>query len=185
MTTAKSAYVKALDMLQSELHAKLKERSFRVRGRTFNRRTTDGFTQVVHFQMGSFDPPDTKYIPGFSQDLYGKFTINLGVYVPEVAMYQSGGEARSFVHDYHCCVRSRLGKLGSERKDLWWSLQETDVLAAELWTRLERDGFPFLARFETRAGVLREWMQAGDSPYIGSPPRIVCAIILAKRGYGN
>lgn len=185
MSTAKSDFAKSLDRLQASLRPKLKELGFVVRGRTFNCKTTDGLTQVVQFQMGSFDPPGTNYIPAFNQDLYGKFTVNLGVYVPEVAMYQGGGEARSFVHEYHCCVRSRLGKLGPERKDLWWNLREADVFTAELWTRLERDGFPFLARFETRDGVLREWMQAGDSPYKGSPPRIVCAIILAKRGHGT
>jgi hypothetical protein len=172
-----------LDTLQARLRLKLKERGFVVRGRTFNCRT-QGLTQVVHFQMGSFDPPGGEYIPGFSQNFYGKFTINVGVYVPEVAEYQRGGQARSFIHEYHCCVRSRLGKLGPERADLWWDLRETDQLAPELWLRLQRDAIPFLQQFETRDSILRQWMNSADTPYIGSPPRIVCAIILAGRAQG-
>ena len=42
------------------------------------------------FRWDLFDPPGTVYVPGLTQDLYGKFTVNLGVYVPEVAEYQGG-----------------------------------------------------------------------------------------------
>ena len=45
--------------------------------------------------MGSFDPPGTTHIPGLRENLYGRFTVNLGVYVPEVARNHGGGEAKS------------------------------------------------------------------------------------------
>lgn len=68
--------------------------------------------------MGSFDPPGTTYIPGLREDIYGWFTVNLGVYVQEVARHHGGGEARAFVQVYDCCAREQLGDVGPEKKDL-------------------------------------------------------------------
>jgi Domain of unknown function (DUF4304) len=153
-----------------------------MRNRTFNRLTTDGLTHVVNFQMGSFDPPGTTYIPGFSENLYGKFTVNVGVYVPEVAQYHGGGEPKHFVQEYHCCVRARLSSLRQEPKESWWKIRDDRQTADEVRERLELDAFPFLARFESRDGLLNELLQAPDLGSIGGPPRIVSAIILTARG---
>src|SRR5690606_24175664 len=89
----KSAEVAAMDVIQRGVRPLLKEAGFRGSGRTFNRGTPDGLTQVVRFQMGSFDPPGTTDIPGLRENRYGWFTVNLGVYVPEVAKHHGGGEA--------------------------------------------------------------------------------------------
>jgi Domain of unknown function (DUF4304) len=88
--------------------AALAEYGFRARGRVLNRRTSDRLTEVVQIQMGSFDPPGTTYVPGLRENRYGKFTINLGVFVPEVAERQGQKPPNSFVREYHCCVRTRL-----------------------------------------------------------------------------
>lgn len=180
MDTEKSGPTKILDDLQSKLRSFLKQNGFRVRGRAFNRAASDGLTQVVQLQMGRFDPPGTTYIPGFRENLYGKFTINLGVYVPEVAK-QRGGIASSFVQEYHCCVRARLRRLGPEQADIWWDIRLDDAIVGEIRQRLERDAFPFFDRFETRDAILTEWQRAASSPFAGAP-RIVCAVILAERG---
>src|SRR5436190_21871644 len=95
--TSKSETAKQMDGLQAALRPTLQRWGFRGRGRTFNRTTQDGLTQVITFQMGSFDPPGTTHIPGLRENMYGRFTINLGVYVPEVARHQAGGEAKSIV----------------------------------------------------------------------------------------
>lgn len=107
-TMAKSTFAKAVDDIQKSLRPLLKKRGFRVRGRTFNSTTEDGLIQVVNIQMGPSDPPGTTYIPGLRENLHSLFTVNLGVYVPEVAIHYGGGEAKSWVQDYHCCVRARL-----------------------------------------------------------------------------
>lgn len=174
-----------MDELRATVRPFLKELGFRARWRAFNRPTSDGLTQVIEFQLGRFDPPGTQYV-GFRQNVYGKFTVNVGVYVPEVDKYTFpvGGE-RSFVHEYDCCIRQRLGNLGPERRDIWWDLEATKVhnQAAEVVRRLERDAFPFFAQFENRDAILNRWMQETTPPYTGgNPPRIVCAIILAIRG---
>src|SRR5687768_12815065 len=118
MAKEKSEPARLMDDLQGALRPALKRWGFRARGRTFNRATRDGLTEAISLQMGSFDPPGTTYIAGLRQNLYGKFTVNLGVYVPEVARHHGGGEAKSFVQEYHCCVRARLGELGLESADV-------------------------------------------------------------------
>jgi hypothetical protein len=178
----KSELATVLDSLQAKLRPFFKDRGFRIRRRTLNRTTPDGLTDVVNFQMGSFDPPGTTYIPGLRENLYGRFTINLGIYVPEVARYHGAGEARAFVQDYFCCLRERLGQLGPDHQELWWRIRDDYQLADELRKRLERDAFPFFSRFETRDALLSELLHATDRTFVGSPPRIICAIILAVRG---
>jgi uncharacterized protein DUF4304 len=151
---ARSVYADAVDEIQQAVRPFLKDRGFRSRGRTFNRVTTDGLVQVVNLQMGPSDPPGTTYIPAFRENLHGLFTVNLGAYVPEVARHQGRGEARSWVQDYHCCVRARL----------------------------ERGGLPFLDRFASRDQILSEWSDRSENLGAGAPPRIVLAIILVERG---
>lgn len=68
----------------------LKRAGFRKRRHSFNRTPEAGLVQVVSFQMGPFEPlgPGSeaniafREQLGFAGNLYGTFTINLGVYVP-------------------------------------------------------------------------------------------------------
>jgi hypothetical protein len=73
---AKSIYAQAVDDIQAALRPFLKSRGFRFRGRTFNRTTEDGLTEVVNIQMGVWDPPGTTYIPGLRENLHGLFMVN-------------------------------------------------------------------------------------------------------------
>ena len=178
----KSRLATKLDAIQRSITPMLKSRDFRVTGRTYNRLTADGLTQVVNLQMGSFDPPGTTYIPGLRDNLYGLFTVNLGVYVPEVAGFHGGGEAKSFVREYHCCLRARLGELGPEHADFWWSIDAGSVASDELLVRLKRDAFPYFERYESRTQIVSELEGHTENYSSGGPPRITCAIILARRG---
>jgi hypothetical protein len=119
MANEKSDIAKSLDGLQAKLRPVLKEYGFRARGRIFNRTTSDGLTQVVNLQMGRFDPPGTTYLPGLRENLYSQFTVNLGVFVPEVAKHVGAAPPKSLIQESHCCVRARLGQLGPERRDVW------------------------------------------------------------------
>lgn len=179
---AKSTYASAVDDIQSALGAFLKCSGFKVRGRAFNRGTEDGLTQVVSIQMGASDPPGTTYIPGLRENLHGLFTVNLGVYVPEVARHLGGGEARSWIHEYHCCVRARLGEASGEEKDLWWHARRDTAVIDDVQRRLEVGGLPFLDRYSTRDKLLAEWHDRSENMGASNPPRIVMAIILAERG---
>ncbi len=178
---SKSTLADSLDTLQTRLDPLLRQAEFRKHGRTYNRTTTDGLTHVVGFQMGRFDPPGTTYIPGLRENLYGRFTVNLGVYVPEVARDHGGGEAKSVVQDANCCIRTRLGRTANW-KESWWRISASGVLFAELQERLQNEALPFFLRFENRDQILREFRTATDNTELMTVPRIVCAIILLNRG---
>jgi hypothetical protein len=176
-----SPFVESMNRLQRHVGAELKRIGFRVRERTYNRITDEGLTQVVNFQMGPLDPPGTTYIAGLRENLHGWFTVNLGVYVPEVGLYTSG--AARFVQDYHCCVRQRLGELCPEQRDLWWRISADTDTISELRERLVGHGVPFLDRFGSRDAILQAWSTVTENVGAGTPPRIVKAIILAGRGH--
>src|SRR5262245_18620313 len=177
---SKSNYAQAVDEIQGALRPLLKARGFKVRGRTFNRVTEDRLTQVVGIQMGASDPPGTTYIPGLRENLHGLFTVNLGVYVPEVARHR-GGEAKSSVQDYHCCVRARLSE-AVEKPGIWWHARADSAVTDDVRRCLELEGLAFLDRFSTRDKILNEWNDRSENMGASSPPRIVLAIILSERG---
>lgn len=177
---AKTKAAEEMDRLQANLRPFLKEHGFRMQARTANRVTSDGLTHVINFQMGRFDPPGTSYIPWFRRNLYGKFTVNIGVYVPEVAILRYGAKERSFAPEVECCVRMRLGHLGGELADRWWDLPGNQRTETDLRRRFETDALPFLARLESRDLLLHEFEA---NPGIGGPgSRITCAIMLVARG---
>ncbi len=62
----------------------LRAAGFRKRRHSFNRTTTGSLTHVVDFQMGSFLPPSAHEVPPIRFNMYGKFTVNLGVFVPSL-----------------------------------------------------------------------------------------------------
>jgi hypothetical protein len=176
----KSELASTMDELQRLLHPLFKSSGFRKHGRTYNRVTNDGLTQVIGFQMGSFDPPGTTYFRGLRENLYGRFTVNLGVYVPEVARDHGGGEAKSVVHDYNCCIRTRLGR--TKDNEFWWKVCLERVLTTELTERLQNEAFPLFQRFEYRDQIINEFRDEVDNTELMAVPRIVCAIILLSRG---
>ena len=130
--------------------------------------------------MGSFDPPGTTYIPGLRENLYGRFTVNLGVYVPEVARDHHRSEAKSVVHDYNCCIRTRLGR--TENKEFWWKISASETLISEFQERLQNEVLPFFQRFENRDQILSVFRTATDNTDLMAVPRIVCAVILLNCG---
>lgn len=180
---ATSELVKALDEIQRAVGPSLKEQGFKVRGRTFNRLTDDGLTQVINLQMGPSDPPGTTYIPGLRENMYGFFTVNLGVYIPEVAELSGGGTApaKAWVQEYHCSIRDRLGPVSGSDRDIWWHLNGSSKVIADLQPLLLSYGLLFLERFRSREMILSELEGHGDNLQYCAVPRIVCAIILAKR----
>jgi hypothetical protein len=176
----KSELVAGMDELQQRLTPRLRQFGFSKHGRTHNRTTSDGLTQVVGFQMGSFDPPGTTYIPGLRENLYGRFAVNLGIYVPEVARHHGGGEPKKIIRDYNCCIRSRLGR--SAKGEPWWAISYYDTVADEIGRLLEIEAFPLFRRFECRDQILAEFSYVADNNDLIAVPRIVCALILFERG---
>jgi len=171
-----------MDEFQKALTPLLRREGFRNRGRVFNRTSTDGLVQVVSLQMGSSDPPGTTYLEGLRENLHGLFTINLGVYVPEVAKGR-GHAARGWIQEYHCAVRERLGALLNAQRDVWWRISADPGFVSEIWRALADAGLPFLDAFGSRDNILRMWEGLSENQSGGSePPRIVLAFIHLERG---
>jgi hypothetical protein len=128
--------------------------AFKKQRHTFNRVAEPGLVHVVNFQMGRF-PIGSYEIPVLRPNLYGKFTVNLGVFVREVYEVTQRSEAPAFVQEYACEFRVRLGDLRPASGDGWWSLQQdAGALALELAHSLARHAEPWFARHATRDAIL-------------------------------
>lgn len=181
MAKAKTPHAEAMDEIEAALRPLMKAEGWRCRARTFNRLTEDGLTQVVNFQMARSNPPGTYIIPWFRENLYGRFTINLGISVPEVAKHLAHKHGVSWIEEGHCCIRARIGE-ASGKPDLWWLTRADSKVIDDVRHHLQRYGFPFLDRFATRDKILAEWRDRAHQIPGSSAPRIVMAIILAGRG---
>ena len=125
-------------------------------------------------------PPGTEFFPGLRNDLYGLFTVNLGIHVPEVTQTLEYGGPKSWVQEYHCHVRARLGDVSGDLEDIWWHARYENEILANIKRRLVSGALPWLNARATRDQILGEL--EGQDRGSGTPPRIVMATILAKRG---
>lgn len=160
----------------------LKAMGFKKQRHTFNRIAEPGVVQVVNFQMGQF-PIGAYEIPGLRPNLYGKFTVNLGVFVREVYEVTQRTTASAFVPEYACEFRVRLGELLTPPADTWWSLKDdAGNLAAELAEHLDGRGRAWFAGYATRDAILS--VPSGGPAPPGWPARagVALAVILAQRG---
>lgn len=159
----KSDFAAALDEVQKPVTALLKNLGFRRRGRTYNRTVRDGLVHAVNFQMGQF-PIGEYVIPGVRESFYGRFTINLGVMLPAVLKLESDRDPPSFVPEYHCEIRERLGTLVYE-DDVWWDLDhQIAQTTGSVLQLMDQTGIPFLDEFEDYSCVLAHLERVGNLP---------------------
>jgi Domain of unknown function (DUF4304) len=164
----------------------LREAGFRKRRHAFNRVAEPGIVHVLDFQMGPFEPPGTPEIPPWRRNLYGQFTINVGVFVAEVAEAFAGVAADAFVPEYRCEIRARIGRLVVPRppEDLWFRLDEDPAaLEATIRDLLTGAALPFLGGLRDRASIVDAWAR-GDLAGL-MPPRGPLAIAVILRGLGD
>jgi hypothetical protein len=178
----KSEFAFAVDYIQRSLKPLMTANGFRVKGRTFNRITSEELIHVVGIQMGPSDPPGTVHIPALRPNLHGLFAVNLGIYVPEVHQFNMSGKPIAWVQDYDCCIRARLGALIGKGKEVWWRARSDEDVTRDVREALEKSGFPFFEQFGTRDRILANFSERKAELGPSSPPRIVAAIILAQRG---
>jgi hypothetical protein len=183
-----SAAAQAKNGLVAAIHPGLKDLRYRKRRNTFNRvMHPDGLIHVINFQMGPFDPPGTAEIPGLRPNLYGRFTINLGVWLPGLTEQGSTAPAQHstcFINDYNCHLRARIGELLPEAADTWWRLSApADQLAAIVSSAITGHALPWLARFSTWDDTLRQLEAAPADPnWFMSPPRLTAMRVRLARG---
>ena len=178
-----TAYAATMKAVVGELHPRLKQQDFRKRRHTFNRDPEPGLVHVVNFQMGPYEVGDPVEIPGLRENLYGKFTVNLGVFLDEIHASLATYSRPSFVAEYHCEIRKRLGELMPVEGDVWWSLDhEPEVLAADVGEELERFGLTWLDGLGSREAILQAWYREGNEMGFAPRGQLVVALIHWHRG---
>jgi hypothetical protein len=126
---------------------------FRKRARRFNRRTPDdGIVHVIAVQLARHEGFEAPGSHGMHPGYYGTYTVNIGVYIPEVAWWppSPGG----WVAEYDCPISTSIGALLPEPKHTWWpvgSVDAADVVLDALGSRV----LPWLDRLSSVEAILR------------------------------
>ena len=150
----------------------LQNLNYRKSNRLFNRLQPDGIMHVINFQMGQ-----NRSI------LRGKFTVEIGVFIPEVYKALSEKVVPKFVTSTHCIERERLGVLGKEGKDLWWDLADNEIsIGNEALKQLLENGEPYLFRFGSREKLLSIWEEERLQKKLSERKVLIMAIILSCNG---
>lgn len=173
---AKSASARALDGVQGRLTKLLQPHGYGKRGRTFRRDAGEGVVQVVNLQMRPF----ADGAPGGAMALVDRFTVNLGIFIPELRP-DTAADADA-VQEYDCALRARIGGLLDPPHDHWWDLPGDAGLGAEIAGVMEAHGLPFLERFATRDAVIAEWIPFSEGRCPLATARTDVAALLAARG---
>lgn len=176
-------YATTMNAVVTELQPVLRGRGFRKRRHTFNREPEDGLVQVVNFQMGAYQVGEPVEIPGLRENLYGKFTVNLGVFLSDVHEHLAPFDVPAFVSESHCEIRTRLGELPTNEGERWWNLaHDSRDLAADVGEELQEHGLPWLESLSSRASILQAWERDGDAIGFAPRGRLVIALMHWHRG---
>ncbi len=160
----KSETAADLDIIQRVVGAYLKTLGFRMRGRTFNRLREDRIVQVVNFWMGPY--PIGKYVvPGLRENLYGTFSVNLGITLPCVRRDADSRPEKEFYQEYECHVRLRLPTAGGKSPEGWWPIEPPyQRLGSEIAMLLEKVGMPFIDQFTSYEKVVEYYRKNQELP---------------------
>lgn len=180
---AKSEVVRGIDLVQSAVASLMKGAGFRKRGRSFNRGVDDGLVQVVTFYAGEYPLGENYVVPGLRENLYGWFTVNLGVFVPEVFALENDEPPPKFVQEHYCEIREGLGGLVADRQ-VWWSATEDVEATAGAFPELFQESvLPFFSRFDSRRSIIDEWRSCGELPFQNAArSSLAVAVILHTQG---
>lgn len=170
-------FSEVIGKLQAAVDSVLIERGFEVRDRTYNRRIDDGLVQVADIQLY---PSNLPYV-GWHLHV-GRFTINLGVYVPEVEHCCIGPTDTSWIEEPRCTIRERLGPATGYPGDLWWPFPYKQSDLDDVVWRLENGGVAFLEKHSTRDDIIAALAQPDAPTSLNLPGEVMRAIMLAHRG---
>ncbi|MBB6682440.1 DUF4304 domain-containing protein [Aequorivita sp. 609] len=158
--TNKIEYKETLNEIQKLIHTELKADGFKKKGRTHNKVLDNGIVQVINFQMGQFQFDNVIEIPGLRENLYGQFTINLGVFVPELYEKIFNPKPKSFIQEFDCEIRTRLSqKIFGE--DKWFPISADFGKTSEFINEnLNSIGKEWFDRFDNRKKIVEELTQS-------------------------
>ena len=143
----------------------MREFGFYRKGRNYNRRCTDGIVHVINFQMGQY-PLEKNEISDIRKNLYGRFTVNLGVLIPCVDQLEFQRKAKSFYKEQDCHIRARLGVLIDDGYDMWWNLdQKPEKLRRTILPLLQNYGLPFVDQFSSYKSIIAYYLDHRTLPF--------------------
>lgn len=161
-----------LDTIENLIWPKLQSMKYRKSKRIFNRIQPDGIVHVINFQMG----------PNWST-LQGKFTIEIGVFVPEVYEVIWEKSAPKYAASPDCEERTRLGSLVKNEEDLWWDLSEDErIIQNQILDLLLKYGEQYFLQFSSREKLITTWEKEMHQKSFSERKKLIVAIILASTG---
>jgi hypothetical protein len=169
MMTSQSDNANKLDAIVRLVGSELSPLNYRRSKRRFNRLQPDGIVHVIEFQTG----------PNWSI-LRGKFTVEIGIFIPEVfnALYEK--PMPKFIASHHCVERKRLGVLSKTGKDIWWNLADDEIeIGKEISSLLLAISEPYFMRFSSREKLLSQWEQERLQRELPERNVLIMAIILS------
>lgn len=109
-----SEIAKRIDTIIKEgLAPLLKKNGFKKKARNFYRESEDRI-EILNVQASQWNEGNE-----------GKFTINIGVYYPEISEITGAPPVKGMPKEYDCTVRERIGHLSSDNQDRWWNVDGT------------------------------------------------------------
>jgi len=126
----------------------LKSAGYRKRGFRYLRPVANGLLHVVEIERGRFPAPDKT-----------DFTASCGAYLELVWLIYPDRFDIGKPQESCCLVRSRIGFLGPERLDTWWTIKIADDDAAlariadDLHRRFVDQALPWLSRFDSAQAI--------------------------------
>lgn len=133
----------------------VEELGFKARGTTLHQSAKDGeIVQVVYVQSGR-------------GHLEGKFTINMGVFVPTVFRLEMVIAPPRFPHIYDCQIGTRISAFAGVG-DIWWPSDDAQTLA-DLGPAIRTDLPRFFAAWGEPCAILDRWKE-------GLPARSVVTV---------
>ena len=170
--TTKSTNSSKLDEIANFIWLELRTLKYRKSKRLFNRIQPDGIVHVIDFQMGQS-----------WSTLYGKFTVELGIFIPEVYAAFWEKPMPKFITSPNCEERERLGHLGKSKKDIWWDLSDDEkTTESEVLDFLLKYGEQYFSQFSSREKFLAQWEQERRQKSLSERKKLIMAIILASAG---
>ncbi len=169
-------YKKILDEIQKAIHIELKALGFKKKGRTHNKVLDNGIIQVINFQMGQFQFDNVIEIADLRENLYGQFTINMGVFIPELYIKTFDSEPKSFIREIDCEIRTRLSQQ-MFGEDKWFPLTSDFQTTIDLILNLLKStGQQWFERFENRNKIVSELTESKEIEF--SPRQKMCGAII-------
>jgi hypothetical protein len=165
------------DILREQITPLLKKHGFRKKGRTYYR-PRQNWMDVLNVQSNKWNT---------SGD--GSFTVNLGIFVPEVSRAVHGDDVTGDPHEYDCILRERIGFLGANGKprlvgqDEWWKFDNaTDLtaLAEKVARDIETKALNYFERYRTYADMMGD-IARGESGIAAVPNAAALAVLMGDK----